>query len=239
MNAYRRIIVIFTAALIFTLAAACAGQPGSGLNGAQPTPGSKVPGTGQGQPLNTTPHSLIRKDASGASLAFDFYPAPQPGKGALLLVLGSGQELGAWRLLAQSAQVKGLAAVVLDLQNSGKPSQAIQAVVQFLAAPENGGNNRIVAAGSGSSIGPALASLAPEAEIKGFMVFSPQAENLGDGANGRPVLVVESSSIGAANGGSSVELRIVPGGGQGVEGILPQPGVIDQLLDWCLGRLAG
>jgi hypothetical protein len=135
MNAYRRFIVIFAAAALLTLltlAAACTGQPVSDLVSAtatpqpQPTldlhqpsptpeilppPGSQDRDISNVQPLITMPRAMALKDPSGSTLAAEFYPAPQPGKAVLLLVPDSAKELAAWRLFAQTAQVKGLAAL--------------------------------------------------------------------------------------------------------------------------------
>jgi hypothetical protein len=258
IKAYRRLIVLFAAAALLSLAAACAGQPRHDLSTPTPTPrslptldlpqttptpeilllpGRQIPDSAQVLPLNTMPRRLTLKDADAGSLAVEFYPSPQPGKAALLLVSASANELASWRLLAQTAQVKGLAALVLELPQTGAASQAVNAAVQWLAAPENGAFERIVTAGSGPGTGLILAASGAGAEIRGLVLFSPQAEDIVGQAPGRPVLIVESSADGAVKAGDSVEVLSGPGTGQGVEGLLSQVGVMDKVLEWCLGKL--
>ena len=227
-------------------------HPGSTLDVNQPTPtpeflpppGNQLPEPGQVKPLNTAPFSLRLKDSDDGDVAAEFYPAPQTGAAALILVSTSDQARPSWELLAQTAQVKGMGALVLELPESGTLSGPVDAAFLWLKAPENGGFDRIVVAGSGAGAGPALASFKLGPEIRAVVLFSPQAESPGvqeglQAANERPVLVLES---GAAEkvvlSGDQVDIRQVPGSGQGVTGILGQEGILEQVLQWCL-QVAG
>ena len=242
-----------------TLPALDSGQvknPQPTLEIGQPTPtpealppsGEQLPDPTLVEPLNTAPFSLNLKDADDGDLAAEFYPAPQPGGAALLLVSSSADELPAWELIAQTGQVKGLAALVLELPKSGATPQAVNAGLLWLAAPENGAFNKVVTAGSGSGAGAgqALAAFGMGAQVQAAVVFFPQAQDPGlkDGmqaAAGEPLLVVQSRGkvdIGMPSGGN-LEVITVPDGQQGVDAVMSQDGLLGQVLDWCLQQLGG
>jgi hypothetical protein len=69
------------------------------------------------------------------------------------------------------------------------------------------------------------------------VLFSPQAEGAGGQVFGLPILVVQSSEGNPVKAGGSLEVISVSGAGQGVEEILPQMGMMDQVLGWCLSKL--
>lgn len=215
---------------------------------ARPPSGGQLPDPALVQPLNTTPFSLSLKDADDGDLAAEFYPAPQPGSAALLLVSSATAELPAWKLVAQTAQVKGLAALVLELPESGATSQAINAGLLWLAAPENGAFDKIVTAGSGSGTGAgqALAAFGMGPQVRAAVVFFPQTQDPGlkDGlqaAAGQPLLVIQSRGkvdLGMPSGGN-LEVITVPDGQQGVDVVMSQDGLLEQVLDWCLNQVGG
>ena len=211
---------------------------------ARPPSGGQLPDPALVQPLNTTPFSLSLKDADDGDLVAEFYPAPKPGSAALLLVSSSTAELPAWKLVAQTAQVKGLAALVLELPESGATPEAVNAGLLWLAAPENGAFDKIVTAGSGLGASQALAGFGLGSQVRAAVLFFPQSSDpsLKDGiqtAAGQPLLVVQTKGkvdLGMPSGGN-LEVITVPAGDQSVDVVLSQEGVLAQILDWCVTQL--
>ncbi len=214
----------------------------------QPTPtpeallpgGGLLPEAGLVKPLTTTPYTLTLTNGSQAI----FYPAPQPGEGVLLLVSTAPEELTGWQMLAQSAQVKGLAALVVELPELSAAPQAVQAALQWLGVPANGAYRKVVVSGSGAVDSAVLSAVGAAPEIRASLLFSPETcDTTLTGAlkNAKfPVRLVQSTETAVkCPDVNNLEVINTAASGRGVDLLSNQPGLLNQTLEWCLQKLSG
>ncbi len=218
-------------------------QPGLAPGEPTPTPEARPPAGGQEpepglvQTLVTAPRTVTLQGPGDAALRGVFYPAPQPGAPALLL-LAAADEDEPWKLLAQTAQVRGLAALVLESPAPASSTGVVQAAAAWLAAPENGAFKQIVTAGSGPLALIALAGLQENTgTIRAALLFSPPAAEVAAELKQTtgPVLLVRSDAEAAASAlPESPNLTMIAGPNSGLQALVAQPGLLKQVIDWCL-----
>ena len=220
-------------------------QPGPLSLEATPTPeilppaGSEIPEPGLVQGLSTNPYTITLSAGGDFALAARFYPATQSESPALILLSIQPQERAAWQLLAQTAQVKGLAALVVELPTAaGQP--AVDAAIQWLKNPSNGGFQKIVTAGSQAGAGLALSGFAQAGIPQAAVLFSPTASdplivNGLKAAAGRTILAVQCSDATAGmQAAGQLEVIAVQCSQPGVQMLSAQPALLNRVLDWCL-----
>jgi len=221
-------------------------QPGptEATPGILPPTRSEIPEPGLVQGLSTNPYTVTLTDGGDFALAVRFYPAPQSESPALLLLSTLPQERAAWHLLAQTAQVKGLAAMLLELPADADGQQAVNAAIKWLANPANGRFDPILTAGSGSGAGLALAAFEQSTAIQAALVFSAEANDplvlsgLAAAADHKILAVECSNQTGALQASDTIEVLATQCSQPGVEMLSAQPGLLNRVLDWCLAQLS-
>ncbi len=220
-------------------------QPGptEATPGILPPTGSEIPEPGLVQGLSTNPYTVTLTDGGDFALAVRFYPAPQSASPALLLLSTLPQERAAWQLLAQTAQVKGLAAMLLELPADADGQQAVNAAIKWLVNPANGGFDPVLTAGSGSSSGLALAAFEQSTSIQAALLFSAAADDprilsgLQSAADHKILSVQCRAQTGALQATDTIEVFAAQCSQPGVEMLSAQPGLLNRVLDWCLEQL--
>lgn len=227
-----------------------AAQPTLALGQPTPTPETKPPDDGDTlnpqlvQTLPTAPYSVILNTASLGAINARYYPAPQTSPRVMLLLAAAGEN-DAWTLLAQTAQVRGAAALVLDLPAPGDaPGAALEAAetaLAWLSALDSRQPLQILISGSGPGAGPVLAVFNQKPDLQAALLFSPQTADPGfqadlDAAADRPLLVVQSSADTApVQAGSNREVLAFNSQTSGVNLLTEQAGLLNQVLDWWQG----
>jgi hypothetical protein len=154
-----------------------------------PPPGGDLPlVTDMARPLSTTPYRV----ELGSGRSAEFYPAGQESVPASLLLLPASEESRAiLATLAQTAQVHGLDALLLDPSPSAEDAQA------GLSWSETNSAGGLYIVADREAAAPALQAALENSGVRGVALLTPSGDTsaLQKAYGSRPLLTVEATGV--------------------------------------------